>query len=208
VQAEYLNDVHESSGHLLSLINDVLDLSKVEAGKLELEPSPANIKSLLENSLTMIKEKALKNNIGLTLSLDGIPEIMMVDERKLKQIMYNLLSNAVKFTPDGGKVHLSAKRVKSSELQVKDRPANLPEDTIEISVSDNGIGIKEKDMERIFRAFQQVENSRARKYQGTGLGLSLTKSLVELHHGSIWVESEGEGKGSIFTFLLPVVNPL
>jgi signal transduction histidine kinase len=189
-QKEYLNDVHQSSSHLLSLINDILDLSKVEAGKLELQPSTVDLGVLLENSMIMVKEKALKHGINLSNEINGIPESIEADERKLKQIMYNLMSNAVKFAPEGGKVSLSAQTCNSSE--------------VEISVSDTGIGISPEDLERIFSPFEQVETSKSRKYQGTGLGLSLTKRMVELHGGKIWVESEGEGKGATFNFTIPM----
>jgi signal transduction histidine kinase len=222
LQEEYLNDVHHSSRHLLSLINDILDLSKVEAGKLELEPTDVNLKMVLENSLIMIKEKALKHGIKLVINTDGIPETIRADERKLKQIMYNLLSNAVKFTPNGGEIHLMANRVTGSESRVgAERQSRFIGDPvlvqptignaqdatgeyIEISVADTGIGLKKEDLERVFSPFEQVENSASRRFQGTGLGLSLTKSLVELHGGRIWVESEGEGKGAIFSFTLPI----
>ena len=215
IQEEYLNDVLESSRHLLSLINDILDLSKVEAGKLELQPTDFNLKMLLENSLVMIKEKAMKHGINLVTNMDGIPEIISADERKLKQIMYNLLSNAVKFTPDGGEIHLTANRVTGSESRVgaerQSRFIGVPGlmqhttgDFIEISVKDTGIGISPGDTDRIFNPFEQAGGLSNREYQGTGLGLSLTKQLVELHSGTIWVESEGEGKGSIFSFIIPV----
>ncbi|MFC1824009.1 sensor histidine kinase [Thermodesulfobacteriota bacterium] len=190
-QAEYLNDVHGSSKHLLSLINDILDLSKVEAGKLELEPSDVDLKMLLENSLVMVGEKALKHGIRISAEMDGIPEIIKADERKLKQIMYNLLSNAMKFTPDGGEVYLSARRL-------------ARDGSVEISVMDNGIGIKEKEQERVFKPFEQAESNANGRYGGTGLGLSLTRSLVELHGGKIRVESKGEGKGSKFSFIIPI----
>ena len=221
-QEEYLTDALHGSKHLLSLINDILDLSKVEAGKLELQPTDVDIKVLLENSLIMVKEKAMKHGIKLFTDTDGVPAIVNADERKLKQIIYNLLSNAVKFTPDGGEIRLTANRVRGSESRVgaerqsrfigdpvlvQPTTGNAQDATgeyIEISVRDTGIGLKKEDLERIFSPFEQVENSASRKFQGTGLGLSLTKSLVELHDGRIWVESEGEGKGSRFNFVIPV----
>jgi len=221
-QEEYLGDVLHSSHHLLSLINDILDLSKVEAGKLELEPAYLNPKMILENSLIMIKEKAIKHNIKLSTQIDDIPETITADERKLKQIMYNLLSNAVKFTPDGGEVNLEARMVDCvirkgrrrgdpKRVQVINGPVkgehvynSGSRKCLQISVSDTGIGIKSEDQEHIFNPFDQVENSASRRFQGTGLGLSLSKSLVELHGGRIWVESEGKGKGSIFSFIIPV----
>jgi len=211
IQEEYLNDVLESSRHLLSLINDILDLAKVEAGKSELRPTGVNLKMLLENSLVMIKEKAMKHGIRLSTHIDGIPETISADERKLKQIMYNLLSNAVKFTPDGGSITLAAKlisefRIQNSELKVEEKqPATCnPQSAIEVSVSDTGIGISHRDIDRIFNPFEQADGSSSRGYQGTGLGLSLTKSLVELYGGRIWAESDGEGKGATFSFIIPI----
>ncbi|MFC1821124.1 sensor histidine kinase [Thermodesulfobacteriota bacterium] len=210
-QHDYLKDALNSSRHLLSLINDILDISKVEAGKMELESSDINLKTLLENSLVMIKEKAMKNGIQLSTKIVGIPETITADERKLKQIVYNLLSNAVKFTPKRGSICLMSMKVTGDELQRMN--LELPgtrnikcevEDFIEISVTDTGIGLKPEDLERIFSPFEQVENSASRRFQGTGLGLSLTKSIVELHGGKIWAESKGERKGSTFSFIIPI----
>jgi signal transduction histidine kinase len=195
-QEEYLNDVLDSGRHLLSLINDILDLSKVEAGRLDLDVSDVDLRHLLESSLVLIKEKALKHGIRLTMNLDGIPESIRADERKVKQILYNLLSNAAKFTPDGGEIELSARRLNGDQ-------GGEDGEVVEVAVRDTGIGLRRGDLERIFDPFEQVEQSRNRKYQGTGLGLSLTKSLVELHGGQIRAESEGEGKGSTFRFTIP-----
>jgi signal transduction histidine kinase len=224
VQEEYLNDVLESSRHLLSLINDILDLSKVETGNSELEPSNVDVRAVLENSLIMVKEKAIKHGIQIQLStnFDSTSKTIWADERKLKKVLYNLLSNAVKFTPEGGEIRLTANRVTSNELRVTG-PEHAPEecvrhstghatrntqlatgDFIEISVADTGIGIKPGDHARIFNVFEQGDGSASRKYQGSGLGLSLTKQLVELHGGKIWVESEGNGKGCTFCFTMPV----
>ena len=220
-QKEYLSDVLSSSYHLLSLINDILDLSKVEAGKLNLEPAEMNLRSLLENSLNMVKEKALNHGIGLEVHYGEAPETIIADERKLKQVMYNLLSNAVKFTPDRGRIHLSAfhligdngvfKRQNGDEFHFSGSPADRPKihgDLIGVSVSDTGIGIAPENLMRIFDPFEQVDSSASRKYKGTGLGLSLTRRFVELHGGRIWAESEGEGKGSTFRFILPFPNGL
>ncbi len=203
VQSEYLNDVHHSSIHLLSLINDILDLSKVESGKLELRPSRVDLKGLLENSLKMIKEKSIKHRIELLLNANGIPDTIIAGERKLKQIMYNLLSNAVKFTSDGGKISITARTCEPNRAQFSSAH-NHRNGGIEICVADTGIGLNSEDLNRIFSPFEQVEDSKSRKFQGTGLGLSLTKSLVELHGGRIWAESEGHGKGSTFRFIIPV----
>jgi signal transduction histidine kinase len=221
-QEEYLNDVHQSSKHLLSLINDILDLSKVEAGKIELEITDVDLRSILKNSLVMIKEKTLKHGIKLMTNLDSIPERIRADERKLKQIIYNLLSNAVKFTPDGGEIRLIAKTADCyvrpalrwedpKYLQIIEHNAatihgdgEMQKKCIVIKVVDTGIGIKTTDKKRIFKPFVQADGSASRKFQGTGLGLSLTKKLVELHGGKIWAESSGEDKGSTFTFVVPV----
>jgi signal transduction histidine kinase len=207
-QEEYLTDVHDSSKHLLSLINDILDLSKVEAGKLELKLKNVDIKTLLENSMGMIKERALKNGIQLSMDLDGIPEIIRGDERKLKQIMYNLLSNAAKFTPDGGSIRLCAEKVQRPGNAVGREKWNVGESArkafLLISVEDTGIGLNREDLDRIFTPFEQVDGSASRRYQGTGLGLSLTKSLVELHGGKIRAESQGPGKGSTFHIYIPL----
>lgn len=223
-QERYLCNVHHSSKHLLSLINDILDLSKVEAGKLELELSDVNLELVLENGLVMVKEKAMKHGIRLSANTDSIPETVRVDERKLKQIIYNLLSNAMKFTPAGGEVCLSARMVECSvrpgqrqgdseqpqiiENRTEGNDTELADmerkECVEISVSDTGIGIERKNQERIFNPFEQVDGSASRRYQGTGLGLSLIKKFVELHGGNIWVESAGEGKGSTFGFVIPI----
>jgi signal transduction histidine kinase len=181
-----------------------------------------NLKMLLEQSLMMVKEKAMKHEIHLSTNIGEIPEIILVDERKFKQILYNLLSNAVKFVPDSGRIELSARIVdcmvrsgyrwgdpKDVQIVMDRVNGNDVADAqhkkcIEFSVSDTGIGIKPEDQKRIFNPFEQVDSSIARKYQGTGLGLSLAKRLIELHGGKIWVESEGEGKGSTFRCIMPI----
>jgi signal transduction histidine kinase len=205
-QEEFLKDVLGSSRHLLSLINDVLDLAKVEAGKMQLELSAVPIRELLENSLVMVKEKSLKQAIRLSVELDGLPELVQIDERKLKQVVYNLLSNAVKFTPAGGEVRLGAKVMEASELLHLPAAGDGNGHTrwLSVWVSDTGIGMQEKDLERIFNPFEQVEGSTSRKYQGTGLGLALTRRMVELHGGAIWAESGGAEKGSTFRLAIPL----
>ncbi len=202
-QEEFLGDIHHSGVHLLSLINDILDLSKIEAGKLELETSEVEIRALLENSLVMVKEKALKENLSLSCELDGIPKNILADERKLKQILYNLLSNAVKFTPAGGEIRLSARVVNALEIGIQGAFQEINPEYLEVKVADTGVGLKSQDLEKIFQPFEQVESSSARKHQGTGLGLSLTKNLVELHQGKIWAESRGTTGGAIFRFVIP-----
>ena len=207
-QAEYLNDVLSSSKHLLSLINDILDLSKIEAGKMEMEYSDINMKTLLENSLMMIREKAMKHNIRASVDIEGSFPTIRGDERKMKQIIYNLLSNAIKFTPDGGCINVSAEH----HERTRPIPENIGEMVNEndhellcVSVKDTGIGLKEEDINRIFQPFEQADSSISRKYQGTGLGLSLTKKLVESHSGLLWAESDGENKGATFKFIIPYV---
>ncbi|MGD9175549.1 MAG: ATP-binding protein, partial [Desulfobacterales bacterium] len=203
-QEEYLNDVKQSSTHLLSLINDILDLSKVEAGKLIYNPSEIDIRKLLTNSLTMVKEKAFRHKIKLTQSFDSsVPDTIILDERSIKQVMYNLLSNAVKFTPDKGVVSVVAEMLEPDE-EPKQTIADANGRYLRVSVSDTGIGINPDNLTRVFGRFEQIENSLARNYAGTGLGLSLTKKLIEMHKGTIWAESQGEGNGSTFHFIIPV----
>ncbi|HET8576318.1 MAG TPA: ATP-binding protein, partial [Methylomirabilota bacterium] len=187
-QDEYLQDVLSSGKHLLSLISDILDLSKIEAGRMELELTAFELPMALDNAMTLVRERANRHGIALSLELDPRLGRFVGDERKLKQVLLNLLSNAVKFTPEGGKVVLRA----------------VPADgTVEISVSDTGIGIAEEDQDEIFEEFRQVGGDYARKREGTGLGLTLARKFVQLHGGRLWVKSE-VGKGSTFTFSLPV----
>ena len=184
-QAEYVEDIYTAGNHLLSLINDLLDLAKVESGRIELEVKQFDLPSALKNSITLVKEQAVRHGILVDLNIDDRLNSFVGDERKLKQIMLNLLSNAVKFTPDGGRI------------EIKAHPVNRG---VETSVSDTGVGIKSEDQQAIFEEFRQVGDD-SHKREGTGLGLTLTKRLVELHGGSIRVESE-VGKGSTFTFTL------
>ena len=188
-QREYQQDVLSSGRHLLSLINDILDLAKIEAGRVELELSEFSLQAALENGMTMIRERAARHGIRVDLDVDGVDRVL-ADERKVKQIVFNLLSNAVKFTGDGGRVDVRASR-KDGEIHV--------------AVRDTGIGIDEADRDRIFQEFQQAGRDPERSREGTGLGLALTKRYVELHGGRIWVESE-VGRGSTFTFALPVMR--
>ncbi|MEO8485347.1 MAG: GAF domain-containing protein [Betaproteobacteria bacterium] len=189
-QDDYLKDIHESGRHLLQLINDILDLSKVEAGRMELEPSRFDVPLAIGNAMTLVRERAQRHGIGLSIEVaDGIGEID-ADERKFKQILLNLLSNAVKFTPDGGRVNVVARR--SGAM-------------LEVAVRDTGIGIAGADHEAVFEEFRQVGRNYTNKQEGTGLGLALTKRFVELHGGTIRLESE-PGKGSTFTFTIPVAR--
>ncbi len=212
-QEEYLHDVYQSSKHLLSLINDILDLSKIEAGKLDINSSDLDLKQILEKSIVIIKEKALKRDLEISTHFDGLPAKINADERSLKQIMYNLLANAIKFTPQGGKVELSAKLTDRSALSHIDdlkmfwgNGSKSRSKFIQICIKDTGIGIEQQDLQRIFDPFEQGDNSSTRKYGGTGLGLSLTKQLVGLHDGFIWAESEGSNKGSVFNVVIPVTE--
>jgi len=187
-QLDYLKDIHASGKHLLSLINDILDLSKIEAGRMELDITDFDLRSALENAMTLVKERAQRNGISLSLEVDPSLGTFRGDERKFKQILLNLLSNAVKFTPEGGKVGVAA------------RPAG---GVVEFSVADTGVGIAASDQALVFEEFKQVGNDYTRKAEGTGLGLALTKRFVELHGGQIRLES-APGKGSTFTFAIPV----
>jgi len=218
-QEEYTIDILESGRHLLSLINDILDLAKVESGKMELDLSTVNMADLLENSLIMIKEKAYKHALSLNLDVpDEMADLEIeADERKLKQIIFNLLSNAAKFTPDGGSVNMSA-RIVDCRLSIEDlKKRNLDvssmtsqastinhQPCIEISVSDTGIGIASEDQEMVFEEFYQLKGKTTDKSPGTGLGLSLVKRLVEMHGGKVGIESEALGQGSRFFFTIPL----
>ena len=186
-QAEYLDDILSSGNHLLSLINDVLDLSKVEAGQVGLEVAPFSLREALERGLAMVRERAANSGVQLTLEPDTSLEIVDGDERRIRQVIFNLLSNAVKFTPSGGRVNVSSARLDGE---------------VRVAVADTGPGIALEDRSRIFEEFQQTEAG-AQQREGTGLGLALSKRLVELHGGRIWVDSE-VGRGSTFTFSLPV----
>lgn len=212
-QRGYIGDILESGQHQLSLINDILDLSKMEAGKMTLYLESVDLSLLLSNSLSMVKGKAAAQHIHLNLDIaDGLGDIQ-ADMRKVKQIVYNLLSNAVKFTPKGGDVTLRARRVPRAQVgQLTGQWAaglrfpwndNKITDFIEISVTDSGIGIANEDFERLFTPFSQIDSSLARKFEGTGLGLTIVKNLVELHSGTVTVES-AEGQGACFTVWLPL----
>ncbi|MBZ0156758.1 MAG: GAF domain-containing protein [Alphaproteobacteria bacterium] len=211
-QQEYLGYMVASGRHLLSLINDILDLAKVESGKLELEVGRFAVRDVLASSLVMLREKALKHSIALGSGIEPGADISIEgDERKVKQILFNLLSNAVKFTPDGGAVRVTARPSQrgSSRNPYSDPPVDTPVpsgEMIEISVADTGIGIRPEDRERLFKPFSQIGSPHANACEGTGLGLALVKKLVKLHGGEIAVESE-PGRGSVFTFTLPVVLP-
>jgi len=174
----------------LSLINDILDLAKIEAGRLELEFAEFHLPTAISNSMVLMKERALRGGIDLRSEISEEVGTIVGDERKVKQVLINLLSNAVKFTPNGGDVVLSA-RIEGQNVQV--------------SVKDTGIGISPEDQELVFEEFRQAGTDAQRRAEGTGLGLALAKSLVEAHGGRIWLESTPE-VGSIFTFELPLTG--
>jgi signal transduction histidine kinase len=187
-QADYLKDIHDSGRHLLSLINDILDLSKIEAGRMELELSTFHLPTAISNALVLVRERATRHGVQLDSQIDPRLAEFEADERKVKQVLLNLLSNAVKFTPEGGRVAVTAQ---------------LDTDHVEIAVRDTGEGIATEDQAALFQEFRQVGRDRLKKAEGTGLGLALTKRFVELHGGRIRVES-APGKGSTFAFTLPM----
>ena len=188
-QAQSINTIAESGRHLLSLINDLLDIAKIGAGKMELDLKKANVEDMCQASLRLVLEQAQKKNLKLTLAMDNKSVMLTADERRLKQILVNLLSNAVKFTPDGGSVTLETK-------------CDVESESLVFSVRDTGIGIATEDLKRLFSPFTQLDSKLSRLYAGTGLGLTLVLKLVELHGGSVAVESE-IGKGSCFTVRIP-----
>ena len=215
-QHEYIGDIFTSGQHLLSLINDILDLSKVEAGMMALELEAVDLNSLLSNSLSIVREKAAAQRIHLELDTGDDLGVPLLDMRKTKQIVYNLLSNAVKFSASGGRVILRTRRV--SRTSVGTLPGTWPvhsfplsdneyNEFLEISVSDGGIGISKENMAKLFQAFRQIDSSLARKFEGTGLGLAMVKQLAELHGGAVAVAS-AEGEGAIFAVWLPLRTPL
>jgi signal transduction histidine kinase len=188
-QDEYMKDIHASGQHLLSLINDILDLSKIEAGRMELELADFDLPTAIDNALTLVRERAGRRGIALHLAVDERLGRMRADERKVRQVVLNLLSNAIKFTPEGGRIEVAA--VPRHEF-------------VEVSVSDTGIGIAPEDQEAVFEEFRQVGTA-AKKVEGTGLGLALSRRFIELHGGRIWLESR-LGIGSTFTFSIPVLR--
>jgi len=186
-QAEYIGDILESGHHLLSLINDILDLSKIEAGRMELELSEFDLPAIIESTLALVRERAARRGITLERTVDEHIGTIHADERKVKQVLLNLLANALKFTPVGGKIGLRA--------AVSDGVA-------ELSVTDTGVGIAPEEQEAVFEEFRQV-GTVSKKAEGTGLGLAISRKFVELHGGKIWVQSR-IGSGSTFAFRLPL----
>jgi hypothetical protein len=212
----YLANIHTSGEHLLALINDILDISKVEAGKLVLRLEPLPIQQTLEDLLVIARGLALKKQQRLELTLEpGLPPLQ-ADPVRFKQIVFNLLSNAVKFTPPGGTITVAARAVPvnaecgvgsaecPSQGSGPESAFSVPKSaSLEIAVTDPGVGIRAEDMPKLFREFVQLEATRHITQEGTGLGLALTRRLVELHGGSIRAESKGEGQGSTFRVFLP-----
>jgi two-component system, NtrC family, sensor kinase len=186
-QEEYLKDIYASGQHLLSLINDILDLSKIEAGRMELEATDFDLPSAIDNALTLVRERATRRGITLGRTIDERLGMLRGDERKVKQVLLNLLSNALKFTPEGGRIDVSAR---------------MHDEVAEIAVTDTGVGIAPEDQEAVFEEFRQVGTA-DKKVEGTGLGLALSRKFIELHGGRIWVKSQ-LGAGSTFTFTLAV----
>ncbi len=184
-QAEYVADIHSSGRHLLALINDILDLSKIEAGRMDLQVTSFALADVVQNSVALLRERATREGIGLGLDIDPGIGVIEADQRMLKQVLFNLLSNALKFTSKGGHVGVSV---------------HAAGEDVVVSVRDDGVGIAAADQARIFEEFQQVGTSHLQ--EGTGLGLSISRRFVELHGGSLRVESEA-GHGSTFTFTLP-----
>lgn len=187
-QAKYVNNILTSSHHLLGLINDILDLSKVEAGRMDLDYETLDVSGVLKSVQGIVKELAGKKSLALTVRCDDNLPPLNADSARFKQMLYNLLSNAIKFTPEGGSIVLRARDV---------------DDCLEVSVTDTGIGLRPCDLERVFAEFEQVDSSYARQQQGTGLGLSLTRHLVEMHSGRIWAESAGLDQGSTVRIRMP-----
>ena len=211
-QREYISDIFSSGQHLLSLINDILDLSKVEAGMMALELESVELQGLLSNSLLIVREKAALQRIQLKLETDADLGTFELDLRKTKQIVYNLLANAVKFSAAGGVVTLAVKQVTREQVGIIEGdwpvhgfevPSSEHEQFLQLSVSDTGIGIAQADMDKLFKAFSQIDSSLARKFEGTGLGLAMVKQLTELQGGSVAVASR-EGAGARFVAWLPI----
>jgi signal transduction histidine kinase len=208
----HLKSIFVSGERLLNLINSILDLSKIEAGLMNLEQREFSLKELIRSSADLFRGKAMTHTVTVEYQVEDNLDAIVADERKLKQILFSLLSNAIKFTPEGGSVLIAARRVQRPVHAYADARqatgqgiAEQPDDNnlLEIAVKDTGIGIAAEDIPRLFQPFQQLESSFQKRYAGTGLGLSLTKRLVELHGGGIRVESE-KGKGSAFIFSIPL----
>ena len=211
-QARHVQNIHRAGDQLLQLINDLLDLSKVEAGRIELHRQEIRIGDLITDAIAMTRNQADKKDLTVEfLPEESLPPVY-ADPYRVTQILTNLLSNAVKFTPAGGTVTVSARVQRpTSEVQSPQGPDVGPwtlaaRTFVEFRVTDTGIGILPENQAKLFQPFERLETSLGKRYEGTGLGLAIAKRLVEMHEGQIWVESQGEEKGSTFTFTLPVAN--
>ncbi len=194
-QLKALQTVERSASHLLALINDILDLAKIESGQIELECFPTASAPLCQSSITFVKHQALKKQIQISVNLPlNLPDIVL-DERRIRQVLINLLNNAVKFTPEGGTITLEVTLLKATEEKTKTQ-------YLRFAVIDTGIGISPENIKKLFQPFMQVDSALNRQYQGTGLGLALTKRIVDLHGGRVGLTSE-VGVGSCFTIDLP-----
>ncbi|QLC48814.1 PAS domain S-box protein [Methanolobus zinderi] len=187
-QYRYLNHISQSGRHLLNIINEILDISKIESGKITLHREKVSLPEVYEEVYSNLKYLADNKNIEIDVSTNSYTSCVYADRAKLKQILYNLVGNAIKFTENGGNIRIDTEN---------------GDKFVRISVTDTGIGINREDMKKLFTPFVQLDSSKSRRYEGTGLGLALSRELVELHEGNIWAESE-PGKGSTFTFTLPV----
>ncbi|MBI3085465.1 MAG: GAF domain-containing protein [candidate division NC10 bacterium] len=227
-QERYVTNIHVSGKHLLNLISDILDLAKVEAGKLVLYLQPMSVAETLEDGLVIVQGLATQRNQTIQAEIEKDLAPLEADPVRFKQILFNLLSNAIKFTPDGGTIAIRARRVpgiaehpqgtrsRNAGLSATDTPPQSairnPQSEIgeclELRVTDSGMGIRAEDLPRLFHEFVQLDATASKRHEGTGLGLALTRRLVELHGGRIWAESQGEGRGSTFMFLLPFARPV
>ncbi|HTM54880.1 MAG TPA: HAMP domain-containing sensor histidine kinase [Pirellulales bacterium] len=189
-QSQYVQDILESGQHLLSLVNDVLDLAKIEAGSFELQRTLVSLPQAIERTVQMFRERAIRHGLRLVGQVSPEIDLVDIDERRVKQLLYNLLSNALKFTPEGGEVRVSAER---------------HGDELRLCVSDTGIGIAPDQQEKIFESFYQVDSTLTKNVAGTGLGLAVVRKIAELHQGTVHVESE-PGLGSTFVVMLPVIH--
>ncbi|WP_299981555.1 sensor histidine kinase KdpD [Desulfobacula sp.] len=201
-QMEYTNNVLESGQHLVKLINEILELSKIETQRIELKLSEFDTNDELQDAVNLVTASADKKGIALTLDVQPDMPPITADQDKFKHIVLNLLNNALKFTPTGGSIILAAKTIKGSELQIPG--SGELKNFLQISISDTGVGVKPEDRERIFSIFEQGDTSSKRLFDGSGLGLAMSRKLVELHKGKLWIESDGDGKGSRFSFVLPI----
>ncbi|MBZ0169789.1 Histidine kinase [Candidatus Methylomirabilis lanthanidiphila] len=203
--SESIQDIHINGRHLLRLINDVLDLSKIEAGQMRLNLGEYSIQSLIDSVVSATRSLATEKRLELVGQVDTDLRVVWGDSKRMTQVLMNLVGNAIKFTPDGGSVTVTAKVVQGSRFKVEGLEPDIqqPSDLIEISVADTGIGIPAEELKSIFSEFRQVDSSITREYGGSGLGLSIAKRLIEMHNGSIWAESQ-VGKGSIFYFQIPL----